>query len=298
MNHFSFELSLIAILPALVLCAYVFFKDRVEKEPLGLLCILFGAGALAYVPSAFLENMLLGLVDKGFAHTVQASAEGLIRFSDAGSEYCYLALCAFLGYALVRVCIQWAVLSLITYRNKNFNYLFDGVVYSVFVSLGFVVAENVHFLLQNDAELLLPKLITSVPCQLFIGIVMGYFYTMGHMRFAANTVEDKLLRSGAVEKDNIKSSAPWMICGIAIPVLANGSYALAGSVHNDVFTVIFYLIVFVVFAVSFYLIHQIASDDVSYGKYLYRIIAKAHPDLPPAKIQEIATTDLKEDDAK
>ena len=46
MNHFSFELALVAVLPAIALCAYVFFKDRAEKEPIGLLAFLFGAGVV------------------------------------------------------------------------------------------------------------------------------------------------------------------------------------------------------------------------------------------------------------
>ena len=59
MNHFSFELSLIAVLPALLLCGFIFFKDRIEREPLGLLAILFGAGAISYIPSTLLESNLI-----------------------------------------------------------------------------------------------------------------------------------------------------------------------------------------------------------------------------------------------
>lgn len=292
MNHFSFELSLIAVLPALVLCAFVFFKDRIEKEPLRLLALLFGAGAVSYVPSTMLERGILDLLNKGFADSMHASAEGFVQFTDPKSEFTYLALCAFLGFSLVRICIQWGILFFVTYRNKNFNHLFDGVVYSVFVSLGFAVAENVHFLIRNDVEFLLPKLITSVPCQLFIGIMMGYFYTMGHMRYAANEIEEKLLKSGAIQKDNIKTSAPWLISGIAIPCLLSGIYSLAGSAKGDAITTVFYASVFLTFGVSFFAINQIASKDVSYGKYLYRIIAKAHPELSGDAINEVAKMDL------
>ncbi len=292
MNHFSFELSLIAVLPALALCAFVFFKDRIEKEPFGLLALLFGAGAASYVPSTLLEKGILDVLSKSFADSMRASAEGFVQFTDAKSEFTYLALCAFLGFSLVRICIQWAILFLLTYRNKNFNHLFDGIVYSVFVSLGFTVAENVHFLMQNDVEFLLPKLITSVPCQLFIGVMMGYFYTMGHMRFAANEIEEKLLKSNTVQKDNIKTSAPWQISGIVIPFLVSGIFSLAGKASGDLLTTVYYALVFLIFGISFFAINQIASKDVSYGKYLYRIIAKAHPELSGATIREVANMDL------
>ena len=292
MNHLSFELSLIAVLPALFLCAFVFYKDRIEKEPIGLLALLFGAGAIVYLPSTMAENWILDTFAKLFEPFMNASAEGFVWFADSKSELAYLALCAFLGFSLVRICLQWGILFLITYKNKNFNHLFDGIVYSVFLCLGFAVAENVHFLMQNDVEFLVPKLITSVPCQLFIGIIMGYFYTMGHMRFAANEIEEKLLKSGAIQKDNIKSSAPWLISGVVIPCLISGLYHLAGSAKTDALTTAFYTLVFLIFGISFFVINQIASKDVSYGKYLFRIIAKAHPELSQETIREIPKSEI------
>ena len=292
MNHFSFELSLIAVLPALLLCGFVFFKDRIEREPLGLLTLLFGAGAISYIPSTLLESKILDWLNEFFSDSMHASAEGFIQFSTKETEFTYLALCAFLGFALIRICFQWVTLFLLTYKNKNFNHLFDGIVYSIFVSLGFSVAENIHFLLRNDVEILLPKLITSVPCQLFIGIIIGCFYTMGHMRFSANQIEEKLLKSGIIDKDNIKSSAPWLISGIVVPCLISGIFALAGTSLGDSFTALFYILVFLTLGISFFLIDKIASKDISYGKYLYRIIAKAHPDLSRDTICEVENLDL------
>ena len=285
MNHFSFELALVAVLPAIALCAYVFFKDRAEKEPIGLLAVLFGAGALAYIPSVFVERLFLNLIDKGFESSRVISPEGLITFESTESEVLYLVLCAFFGFSLVRICFQWLCLFLITYKNKNFNYLFDGVVYSVFLSLGFAVAENVHFIMQNDIELLLPKLLTSVACQLFVGIVIGYYYTMWHMRFNANKIENVLKEKKLVENDNIKSSAPWLCAGIVIPFLTSAVYALAGSLHNEIIEIVFYTAVFTVFGISFLTVDQMASKDGSYGKYLYKIIAKGHPELSPETIK-------------
>lgn len=166
------------------------------------------------------------------------------------------------------------------------------MVYAVFLSLGFVVSENVHFLLQNDVELLLPKLITSVPCQLFVGIALGYYYTMWHMRFAANNIENQLLRAGAVKQDKIRSSAPWLIAGIVVPILISGLYALAGSARNETLVAVFYALVFAVFGFSFLAINHIASKDESYGKYLHRIIAKGHPELTPELINAVVNDAL------
>lgn len=295
MNHFSIEIALIAVLPAIILCAYVFFKDRAEKEPIGLLAALFGAGALVYVPSAFVERLILNVIDKGFKSSMTISPEGRVIFESTQSEIFHLVLCAFLGFSLIRICFQWLVLFLITHKNKNFNYLFDGVVYSVFVSLGFAVAENVHFLMQNDIELFLPKLITSVASQLFIGIIIGYYYTMWHMRFNANKIENVLKEKGTVKKDNIRSSALWLVAGIIIPFITSGVYSLTGAINSNIMQTIFYTVVFTIFGISFVAIEQLASKDGSYGKYLYKIIAKGHPELSADVINEALAQENKEE---
>ncbi len=286
MNHFSFESALIGILPAVALCAHVFFKDKAEKEPLGLLCALFGLGAVAFVPSIFCEQLILNLVHGWFEPYFTLSSEGLKTFTSPSAEILYLSLCAFSGFAIIRICLQWTALILVTRKSKSFNYLFDGVVYSVFVSLGFAVSENVYFLMQNDFDLLLPKLITSLSCQMLVGVVMGYFYTMWNMRFTANRIESKLIKIGLVKSDNIKSSAPWLIASISLPILISGIYALAGAKETDAVSMLFYFLVFFVFGISFASIRQMASLDGKNTRYLYRLIAKGHPELTPAQIQQ------------
>ena len=177
MNHFNFELSLIAVLPALLLCGYVFYKDRIEKEPVGLLALLFGVGAAAYIPARLLQEVVLCGIDAAFAKQMTYSAEGILTYATDGAQWLHLTLCALIGYSLTHIVVKWLALFLVTRRNKHFNYLFDGVVYATFLSLGFALAEVLHFAINNNAELTLVKFITCVPFNLFVGILMGYFYT-------------------------------------------------------------------------------------------------------------------------
>lgn len=287
MNHVSIELSLIAVLPALFLCGYVFFKDRIEKEPIGLLALLFGAGAVAYIPVFFGQEFIIGLIDNAFADSITFGPSGAKTYASTGDEMTHYALCAFVGFSLLQILVKWALLYFITHKNKNFNHLFDGIVYSVFLSLGFAVAENIHFVWQNDWDMLLAKLLTSVPCHLFIGILMGYYYTMWHVRFTANGIENKMLRSGIVAKDKIRTSAPWLICSLLIPFAVNGIYMFAGSIRRDIVTAIFYSAVFLLYGISFVMIDHIAAKDCSSTHYLCRIIAKGHPELAQEDIESI-----------
>ena len=57
MNFIFF--SILGLIPALILCGYIYFKDRVEKEPISLLALLFIAGALSYIPAFFAENFII-----------------------------------------------------------------------------------------------------------------------------------------------------------------------------------------------------------------------------------------------
>lgn len=294
MNHFSFELSIIAVLPALILCGYIFYKDRIEREPVGLLLILFLSGFAAYIPSFFIQKHSTSLIDLIFKSKIEITAEGAVNYASPSTEILHLSLCAVFGYSLISILIRWLVLFLITRKNKNFNYLFDGVVYSVFISLGFAVCENLHFIMQNDTDMSIEKLITSVPCHLFIGVLMGYYYTMWHMRFTANAIENNLLKAGVIEKDNIRSSAVWLIGSLFIPLAVNSVYILAGKIKYDVASFVFYLAIFILFGISFITINGIALKDASYGRFLYRIIAKGHPVLSAEQIKEAIEAEEKE----
>ena len=294
MNLISFELSLIAMVPGLFLCGYIFFKDRIEREPVGLLALLFGAGFLAYLPSHYVCGFVVGGIDRLFNKYMVFSPEGILSFTTRGAEMLHGILCSFLGFALMQISVKWLALYFITHRSRHFNYLFDGIVYSVFLSVGYALAENLHFALQNDTELLLPKLLSSVPCHLFVGIIMGYCYTMWRVRFIANGIENNMIRSGIVKEDRVRSSAVWLITSIALPFGLMGFYLFAGSYRNDIVSFIFYTLVFTLYGFSFVLADRLAVKDGSSKRYLFRLIAKEHTEVSSEDVERYVSEGLEE----
>ena len=284
MNHASLGTALIALIPAMLLCAFIYFKDKAEKEPLGLLAILFFAGALIYFPVLYSEIGLGGAIDSLYSSKMEFSFDGRLTYVTRIDKIQHLSLFSFM-VALMEEGAKWLLLFFITRKNKNFNYMFDGIVYSTVLSLGFAAAENIHFLIQNNSSLALAKLLTSVPAHLFIGVLMGYYYTMWHLRFTANKVENKMLTDGIVTEDRVRSSAIWMVGSFMIPLAVNGIYLLAGSVQSKIITFIFYFGVIFLYGVSFLVINYTASKDCKTESYLIRIIAKGHPDLAVEKIK-------------
>ena len=58
LQMFSVEISLVSILVSILLCFYVYKKDRIEKEPLWLLVLLFIVGAVVFLPASYLQKTI------------------------------------------------------------------------------------------------------------------------------------------------------------------------------------------------------------------------------------------------
>jgi RsiW-degrading membrane proteinase PrsW (M82 family) len=67
------------------------------------------------------------------------------------------------------------------YPNKNFNEPFDGIVYSLTVSLGFAGLENILYVLDGGVETAVLRMFTAVPAHASFGVLMGYF--LGKAKF-------------------------------------------------------------------------------------------------------------------
>ena len=219
MQYVSVEISFIAILPALLLCWYIYEKDRVEKEPIGLLSLLFLVGAACFVPAFFMERGATPLVDRLFASHLTVTVEGLVQFDSAASQLGHAALFGFVVVSLVENVIKWLLLVLITRKSRHFNSLFDGLIYACFVSLGFAAAENVCYAWLNGWDTLLLRLATSLPCHLLIGVLMGYAYTLWHTIRSARAVEENLVEKNLLNKVTIRGEGLLLAASFLAPII-------------------------------------------------------------------------------
>ena len=121
-----------ALVPPLVLIWVVYRLDKLEREPAGLLWSLFFRGVLAMVPILVLELL----------------ADQFIDFFP-WRPLVYLFLAYFVIPGFIEEGIKYRVLVRRVWDEPQFNYLFDGVVYAVFVSLGFAAVENVLYVLTS-----------------------------------------------------------------------------------------------------------------------------------------------------
>ena len=132
----------IGLLPAALLLFYIYKMDRIEKEPKGLLIGLFFLGVGATIPTIIVE-LLLSILNNGiFFGSFTNDYEYL---AVDGRMYLYEFVNNFFGIALVEEGFKWLFMFLLTRKSRHFNYLFDGIVYAVFVSLGFAIYENILY---------------------------------------------------------------------------------------------------------------------------------------------------------
>jgi len=111
-------LLLVSIAPVIIIAIYIYYRDKYEKEPIGLLLRGLLFGCLIMIPILIIEH-LLGLASSHLSGIPKAAFDAFIIASVTEEGFKFLAV-----YLLI-------------WKNKNFNEKFDGIVYAVFVSLGF-----------------------------------------------------------------------------------------------------------------------------------------------------------------
>ena len=120
---------LAAVLPAIFLLRYIYKHDTVDKEPPGLLLSLILMGIVAALMSIVLE--IIG--------------EKILNDQISQDDKYYKIILAFAVVAVVEEGTKFLLMKLKTWKNPNFNYSFDGIVYAVSVSLGFAAFENIKY---------------------------------------------------------------------------------------------------------------------------------------------------------
>lgn len=158
-------LLLTAILPIAILLFYIWRKDKDKPEPTGQLIKAFFFGVLSVFVSSCISRPLAWL---GFNPEEVTTIVG--------------ALCdAFFGAAIPEEIAKFAMLWLLLRKNKFFDEKMDGIVYAVFVSLGFAAPENLLYLLNNYDNFLevgIYRALFSVPGHFCFGVLMGYYYSL------------------------------------------------------------------------------------------------------------------------
>ncbi len=155
------RLFIIAVIPAVIFMMGIYLSDRRDREPAKLLLITYALGALAVIPSIFVEEILLKFN----------------VFTGVGKAFYN----AFIVAALTEEFFKRLVVLKVPYRTSYFNERLDGIVYGVFAALGFATVENIMYVVfayTNNPFIGLYRGIFSVPAHGVFGITMGYYLSL------------------------------------------------------------------------------------------------------------------------
>ena len=90
----------------------------------------------------------------------------------------YAAYTAFIVAALTEEGMKFLAFYFFFWKNRNFNERFDGIVYAVYISLGFAGIENILYVFTGGYSVGVIRALTAVPAHALFGIVMGYYFGM------------------------------------------------------------------------------------------------------------------------
>lgn len=281
MNLNEILLVIAALFPAAALCIYVFKKDRAEKEPFGLLLLLLILGAAICFPAGEIESTLLDSIRNFFIGSEMAYVkDGALYLTSDFTYILYNVAENFIGIALVEEGLKFLVLYLVTRNNKNFNSLFDGIIYSVFVSLGFAALENVLYVTEYGWMNAVVRAILSVPGHMFFAVLMGYYYTMWNLYKKANAFELSFKANGLILRNapEFTYKNNLTMC-IVMPVLAHGFYDFCCSVDYSIATIGLYAFVFFLYVHCFKRIKNMSKLDGDNNTLAAGLVLNKYPHL-------------------
>ena len=185
-------LLMIAVLPAIAMLLFVYYRDKKEKEPVKFIALLLGLGAATIIPAAILE-------------TVGA----LLLEASALDGYTYYFIYCFCIIGVVEELGKFLVCVIPTWRSDEFKHSYDAIVYAVSTSLGFAILENIFYVFGSGFAIGILRAFTAVPIHCALGVVMGTFYAKARE---------------AAYKGYGSESVCYMILAYIVPVFFHAAY--------------------------------------------------------------------------
>lgn len=246
-------LLFLAVLPTILLGYFIYSNDKIEKEPTPLLVKLLLGG----IGSVILTLIVTTILNKIAPFFAISNTEILSPLS--------LAIYVFFGIAIIEEFSKWFFLYIISWKNKAFNHVYDAIVYSVFVSLGFATVENILYVFISSSSLseaiavALNRMFFSVPGHAFFGVMMGYYLGLAKLTF--------------VNKKKNKTTK-FLLLSLLVPTICHFifDYILMSSFLP---MIVFYIYVIVLFVYGISKVKRLANiptnifNDPTKTNYIY-----------------------------
>ena len=217
-----------AVIPAAILMVKVYQSDHLEKESPELLWALVKAGIL---------SALLALVE-------ERVFSSLLQLAVPVNSPWYQIILYFGVVAVSEESSKYLLMRSRTWKSFEFNCQYDGVVYAVFVSLGFALWENISYVLHYGFGTALVRAITAIPGHASFGVFMGVFYGLARRYENAGEHDRAVL---------------FHVLSVLVPVLLHGAYDYIASTEGSSWTFIVFILA--LFVLSYSLVTKASKED-------------------------------------
>ena len=224
---YNFILVAAAVIPAIILMVKVYNSDRLEKESSHMLWVLVRSGIISALIALVLERIFGSLL------SATVHDQGL-----------YQVLLYFVVVACSEEGAKYFMLKKASWNSNEFDCQFDGIVYAVFVSLGFALWENISYVLHYGFSVALIRALTAIPGHTCFGVFMGLFYGVAR----------KFENRGETGK-----AAQFRWLSVIVPAVLHGAYDYIASV--DAGTLLFVVFIAALFFVSYRIVTRMSKVD-------------------------------------
>lgn len=224
-------LIIIAVLPALILLGFIYMRDRKEKPPVKLMVLLLALGAGTIIPAAIAEFI----------------GQLIVAQTDTDHQTMLLVLC-FLVIGIVEELGKYLVTVCTTWKSREFQHSYDGVIYMVCASLGFAILENILYVASGGIGTGILRAFTAIPLHCTVGVIMGALYAKG--------------REAAYAGDRV-GMIGFMAWAYIVPVFIHGlyDYLVMAASYGYISEAWVFLILGVMYVLSIFLIFYCSAHD-------------------------------------
>lgn len=231
-----------AVLPVVLILAFVYKKDK-DKEPLMLLLSFFFKGIF----SCFLVLTISKIL--GAFLPFMNKEVNMMTFTE-------VFLYAFVGVALVEEFCKWLMVYFGGYNHREFDEIYDILVYSIFVSLGFAFFENLLYVFNSGSlSIAILRAVSAIPGHACDAVFMGYYLSMAK--------QCRVLKKSDKEKS-------FLVKSIFIPAILHGIYDFCLMSGRILFVLVFLVFVVYLYVVSIKKLNKLSGSNRSLNIFLRR----------------------------
>ncbi|MFB6311517.1 MAG: PrsW family intramembrane metalloprotease [Salinirussus sp.] len=199
-------LTLLSVVPALALAAYIWYGDPTNREPPTLLALTF----------------LLGVLFASFAAVINSLFQTVFQLIPVIGLFLFF----YLVVAPVEESVKWLAIRVKAYNSPSFNAVIDGAVYGAVAGLGFATIENALYITREVIQV--SQMTGMDPVRAGISTATSRaFAGPGHVIYSA--FAGYYL---GLAKFNQENFGPIAVKGLLIAAFLHGTYnSLVSVVH-------------------------------------------------------------------